>query len=79
MLNLNMSNILLYHFMGKFGRQQTDDIFLIIPWKQALTFHANCLLKETIFIKCQSLFSRKNKQKYFKMLSAKIFTQNAKC
>ena len=30
-------------------------------------------------MKCQILFSRKNKKKYFKMLSAKMFTQHATC
>ena len=30
-------------------------------------------------MKCQILFSRKNKKKYFKMSSAEIFTQHAKC
>ena len=33
---------------------------------------------ETICMK-SNLFSGKNKKKYFKMLSAEIFTQNAKC
>ena len=27
-----------------FSRRQTDDIFLIFPRKQDLTFHLNCLL-----------------------------------
>ena len=30
-------------------------------------------------MKCQILFSVKNKKKYFKMLSAEIFTYNALC
>ena len=47
--------------MGKFSRLQIDDIFLIFP-------------KETICMKDQILFSRK---KYFKMLSAVIFTLHA--
>ena len=34
--------------------------------------------KETICMKYQRLFFGKNKKKYFKMLSAEIFTQNAK-
>ena len=29
-------------------------------------------------MKCQNLFSGKNKKKYFKMSSAEIFTQSAK-
>ena len=44
----------LYHSLGIFSRRQIDDIFLIFPSKQDLTFHANCLLK------CQILFSGKN-------------------
>ena len=35
----------LYHSLGIFSRRQTDDIFLIFPRKQDLTFHANCLLR----------------------------------
>ena len=35
----------LYHSLGKFSRQQIDDIFLIFPRKYTLTFHANCLLR----------------------------------
>ena len=33
----------LYHSMGIFSRQQTDNIFLTFPRKQDLIFHANCL------------------------------------
>ena len=35
----------LYHSLGIFSRWQTDDIFLIFPRKQDLTFQANCLLR----------------------------------
>ena len=31
-----------------------------------------------VYMKCQILFSRKNKKKYFKMSSAENFTQSAK-
>ena len=43
-----------------------DDIFLNLPgiW--------------TICMKCQNLFSGKNKRKYFKMLPAENLTQSAK-
>ena len=49
------------------------DVFLILPRKYALTFHANCLPKQTFFhfskmspeetncMKSQTLFSGKNK------------------
>ena len=36
--------IILYYSMDQFSRRQFDGIFLILPRKQALTFHANCLL-----------------------------------
>ena len=61
-----------YSAMGEFSRQQIY-IFLFFPQKIGLTFHANCLLKETICMKCQILFSGKNNKKYFKMSSAEIF------
>ena len=35
----------LYHSLGIFSRWQIDDIFLIFPRKQDLTFDANCLLR----------------------------------
>ena len=35
----------LYHSVGIFSKQQIDDIFLIFPSKQDLTFHANYLLR----------------------------------
>ena len=35
----------LYHSLGIFSRRHIDDIFLIFPRKQDLTFHANCLLR----------------------------------
>ena len=62
----------LYHSLGIFSRRQIDDIFLIFPRKQDLTFHANCLL-ETICMKCQILFSRKNKKNISKCRLLKIF------
>ena len=46
-----------------FSRRHFEMFFLIIPSKYALTFHANCLLGETICMKCQSIFSGKNKKK----------------
>ena len=47
----------LFHSLGKFSRQQIDDIFLIFARNQDLTFHANCLYKMS-----NSIF-RKNKEK----------------
>ena len=51
-----LSDINLYHSLGKFNRWQIDHIF---PRKYALIFHANCLLKS------QSLFSEKKIRKIF--------------
>ena len=76
----------LYHSLGIFSRRQNDVIFLIFPRKQDLTFHANCLLsqktgfdiscklspKETICMKCQILFSGKNKKNISKCRLLKI-------
>ena len=65
--------------------QQTtiDDIFLFFSWK--ILFDSLSKLspydvspKETVCMKCQILFSRKIRKKYFKMSSAEIFTQHAK-
>ena len=51
----------LQHSLCQFSRQQTGDLsFSYFPQENALTFHANCLLK------------RKNKENYFKMSHAKI-------
>ena len=45
--------------------------FHIFPRKQALTFHANCL-QETICMKCQNLFSGKNKKIIINLLSVEF-------
>ena len=46
----------LYHSLGIFSRRQTDDIFLIFPRKQDLTFHANCLLRRQFAWNVKSCF-----------------------
>ena len=51
-----------YYSMETFSRRQIDDTFLIFPGKQDLAFHANCLLLETICMKCRNMFSGKNKK-----------------
>ena len=56
--------------MGIFSRRQIDDIFLIFPRKQDLTFH-----EETFCMKCHPVF-REKYEKYFKMLPAEDFTQS---
>ena len=53
----------LYHSLGIFSRQQIDDIFLIFSQKTG--FDILCKLsaaEETICMKCQILFSGKNKK-----------------
>ena len=51
-----------YNSLGKFSRQQTDDIFLI--FFQKIGFDNSCKLspKEIICMMCQILFSVKNKK-----------------
>ena len=55
-----------HHFLGKFSRQQIDDIFLICTRKQDLTFHAN--LHEM-----SNPVSWETYEKYFEMSSATNF------
>ena len=68
-------NLLLY---VKFSRWQMIIFFFFF---QKIGFDISCKLspKETICMEFQSLFSWKNKKNYFKMTSAKIFTQLARC
>ena len=73
------NNINLYLYMDIFSRRQTDDICRIFP--QKISFRISCIIR----MKCQSVFSLKkkkkknsNKKKYFKISSAKSFTQHAK-
>ena len=52
--------------------------FLIFPKKQVLTLHANWSPLETICMKCQILFSAKNKKKY-KFVFCSSSPQSGKC
>ena len=56
-----------YHWLaGKFNRQQFDAFFFFFFFrKQALTFHANCLLKKTVCMKCQTRFSETNRKNIY--------------
>ena len=54
----------LCHSLGIFSRRQIDDIFLIFPRKQDLTFHANCLLRRQYAWNVKSCFLGKLR-KYF--------------
>ena len=66
-----------YHSLGKFRRQQTDDIFLISPRKKMLWHSCKLSPLETIRMKCQILFSGKN-TKIFQDVVAENFTQRTK-
>ena len=61
-----------YLSLGKFSRQQTDDIFQ----KTGVAISCKLSPQETICMKRQTLFSGKNKKKCFNM-SAEMFTQHA--
>ena len=37
-----------------------------------MSFHVNCLPRQTIHMKCQALFSLKNEKVYFKVSSAAV-------
>ena len=66
----------LYHSPSQFIRRQFDDIFLSFPRKQVLTF-LHIVSNGDKIHELSNLFSEENKKKYFKMLSAEIFTQSA--
>ena len=72
---LGILRVNLYHCLGRFSRWQIDSFFFFSYFSHTLDFeiHADCFLR-----KQQSLFSEKNKKKYFKMLSAESFPQQAK-
>ena len=58
--------------MGKgLNRRHFEIFFLLVPRKQDLTFHANYLL-EKICMKCQILFSGKNKNNITYLSSAEV-------
>ena len=57
--------ILMLSILGKiFSRRHIKIFFLFFPRKQVLTFHANCLVYpvETMWMKCQVLFSGKTRK-----------------
>ena len=61
-----------YHSLSIFSRQQIDDIFLIFPRKQDLTFHANCLLRKQFAWNVKSFFLGKIKKNISKCRLLKI-------
>ena len=58
----NLSRIPVVNLLGLFSRQQIDDIFLIFPRKQVLTFHANWLQWRQFARNVKTFFYGKNKR-----------------
>ena len=52
----------LYHSLGEFSRWQINDIFLIFPRKQDLTFLTNCLQWRHFVGNVKTCFQGKNKK-----------------
>ena len=65
----------LYHSLGIFSRRQIDDIFLIFPRKQDLTFHANCLLRRQFAWNVLSCFLRKIRKKFQNVVCWKFYPE----
>ena len=61
-----------------FSKQNFEIIFLIVPRKQDLTFHANRLPMEMICMKCKILFSGKNKKNTTSLSSAELAQRKVK-
>ena len=64
----------LYHSLDEFSRWQIDNIFLIFPRKQDLTFHANCFQWRQFAWNAKPI----SWKKYFIMSSAEKFIPCAK-
>ena len=54
------------------SRQHTAIFFLFFLTKEVLTFHANCSPMQTICMKCQSLFTWKNKKNIIFLSAAEL-------
>ena len=65
----------LYHSLGIFSRRQIDDIFLIFPRKQDLTFHANCLLRRQFAWNVISCFLRKIRKIFQNVVCWKFYPE----
>ena len=71
----------LYHSLGKFSRHQIGNIFFTSTKIRNDILHeiSNPISpNETIYMKCQILFSGKIKNFFLKMSSAEIFKKHAK-
>ena len=69
------SSFNLYHSLGIFSRWQIDDIFLIFPSKQDLTFHANCLLRRQFTWNVKSCFLRKIRKIFQNVVCWKLYPE----
>ena len=69
------NTINLYHSLGIFSRRQIDDIFLIFPRKQDLTFHANCLLRRQFAWNVISCFLRKIRKIFQNVVCWKFYPE----
>ena len=65
----------LYHSLGIFSRWQTDDIFLIFPRKQDLTFQANCLLRRQFAWNVKSCFLGKIRKIFQNVICWKFYPE----
>ena len=65
----------LYHSLGIFSRRQIDDIFLIFPSKQDLTFHANCLLWRQFAWNVKSYFLGKIRKIFQNVICWKFYPE----
>ena len=70
-----LAYINLYHSLGIFSRRQIDDIFLIFPRKQDLTFHANCLLRRQFAWNVISCFLRKIRKIFQNVVCWKFYPE----
>ena len=70
---------LMLSMLGKnFSRQQSEIFFLIFQKKMGFDISCKLSPQETICMKCQCLFSGKNKKNIFNLLSAKFAQRVAK-
>ena len=62
-----------YHAMGKFSRRQTDDIFFLFLLENRIWHFMQIVSpQETIWMKCQILFIRKNKKNLSKYIQLQL-------
>ena len=70
-----LTHIDLYHSQGIVSRRQIDDIFLIFPRKQDMTFHANCHLRRQFAWNVISCFLGKIRKIFQNIICWKIYPE----